>query len=488
MIKKKSLLTLFIFFLLCLHRIYNPFEEDQKIFFASAHISSESNLAFPLNIVNSFELKPVFSRLLYYNFYSLTSKLYENKEVFIILNQFLLVLLILSISFKFSKIFYSKFEQYFPLSILISSSLIFVGSESFFQNEHLAIILLMFGLCLRFNNGFLNILVSAIVFALVSGIKGVTVLYSLSAIIYSYKYINRKDFKLFFLIYLILLIIVFIVIYPELNNAKYFSEYDYSSFKFYIKKLYRFFDIFIFIDQIYLFSFLSLLFGIFISIIYSNYFTLKNLKKNILKYIDFILISFLLILSILLQHGLSYHFFALLLLFILYLPIILSFDILKNTFNKTILLLLIPIFIIYIISQSGILPIQDIRKRNIKNFNEELILAENLKKIIPKNDTVLFLTDGVINFYINNTSCCREFYPISLQRLYETKKKLPSSVIKFKNDTYNCIINSDSDYLIIQDSWFDKNRFQFLYKMKKFQLLKEFETSERHYLVFKKIL
>jgi len=492
--KNRIVLSIYIiFFLGVLLRIFNPFEEDQKIFFAAARYSTLSDLSFPLNILQTFELKPIFSRVIYYLFFILSNNaFYEISDpfVFIIFQQGILVILILASLLIYNLSLKNSYlldrNQLNGLFLLTGVSLIFVGSEVFFQVDHLALILAIFSLGLLINNSKNLNFTGAIITGLLAGIKGVTILYVpmvyISLFILSHK---KKNLYKYLLLSTIVACVSLLISWDELSNASKMQNLNLHSLsQNFVNKI--FISKYVFADLPLLFSFFL---GLILIFLEKNKFIFDSNKEFFL----FLILVFLSFLYPLTQVGFTYHYIA------LYFPIyiFIFFLIINQKINKNSKFFPAVIFFVSVFfvsfSGGGLTLISKVYepfekysliKINLENFYSEIDTFNLIKKNIPKGEKILFLTDGVANFYLKDyESACEEFYPLSINRLMNKEHKNESDLF---SRTLKCIQGYQGRFVLIQSSWLPEENYFEVYPNNNYKKVKMFSTKQRDYLLYEK--
>ena len=465
-----------LFFVIFPYRLFNPFEEDQKIFFSGANIAfNKFTEHFPQNLFNTFELKPFNSKLVYYIFYNITNQFInfnENKLQFIISLQFFFNLISFIITFLFVNKLKIQIKDKIRFFFLINAILILVGSESFFQVEHIAILLSILAIYFSLSSNKIYLFIAGIIFGFIGGLKGITICYSIAAMFFIY-YKEKKLSNIILFSFFITFFISIYISWIDLKYAKLLQGNNFNLLRFFLKLIGDF--KFIAVDQTYIISLFIFLFYSFIN---------NNKKLNNFIYIIFIVI----IPSIILQVGFSYHFFGLSIFFILALSFFYEnhYSLLPKKFYT--LLYIYPIIFIYLIfSTKYFIPIKNLESRNKNNFNSEILVQKKLVQIINNDKEILYLTDGVINFYITNPSACNEYYPISINRLLNYEYKIPKEFLKKYNTIKGCIANYNGEFILLQTTWFPFNEYNKIYPSKEaYILIDSAKSLERTYFIYKK--
>ena len=210
-----------------IYRSLNPFEEDQKIFFAVANFIEQSDKQFPFNILNTFELKPFLSRAVIYTFAKISNLFdisIQEPYKYIFFNQILLCLLVIFTSFSFAKSFVdsTSLNNKFKPSVYLFTfvTLLSIGSESFMQVDHLALIFSILSLAFFLRESHFELFFASLLLPIIISIKGISLLYVvsiLSVTIFLEKINKRKT--IYFLFGFILGLVILIFSLPELTNA-----------------------------------------------------------------------------------------------------------------------------------------------------------------------------------------------------------------------------------------------------------------------------
>ena len=149
--------------------------------------------------------------------------------------------------------------------------------------------------------------------------------------------------------------------------------------------------------------------------------------------------------------------------------------------------LLIPSFIIYVVFSTNLFNHKkNLCKTNISNFNSEIVVSNLLKEQIETNEKILFLTDGVINFYINNKSAYYEFYPITINRLMPSFPKIPEKLESRYLEILDFIKTYNGKFILIQTNWFPFNQYNKLYPNSSYSIVSKVSTNERNYILYKR--
>lgn len=474
----------FIIFIFC--RSTNPFEEDQKIFFASAFITDNSPFDFPENVYQTFELKPVLSRIFYFSIFKFLQPIgiWEDKILFIQAVQGIFILIIVIGAFLYSRNDLISKRIQNILFICATFFLISVGSESFMQVEHVAVVLSLFVIWTFSKKGVLFDISAGVLLAIIAGLKGVTIFYSLALIVYCFFFV-KKNVALLSGVFIFVFSYILIISLKDIEAARLLQGNNFDVFR-PLKNLVRTWK-YIFIDQVYLLSFIGYML-LFFFILFKNIQNKLLIKKF---YLPNLIIILVLIPSIIFQVGFSYHYFGILLFLLLLFRGIIDLQgrTLIDPLNKFLdLKLITPSLIAYLIFSSNFFShSKNLMEKNISNFNSEILVNSAINNLVSKDDTILFLTDGVINFYLNNFSACIEFYPITINRLMPNYPNIPKQLLVRYRDILSCVQNYNGKFILIQTNWLPPKQYHLIYPNYKYAIVANLNTIERKYILFKKI-
>jgi hypothetical protein len=436
-----------------------PFTEDQKVFFAASMQAQISEDSFPSSVYQQWEMKPWPSRMLFYFIFRLFGFTFQHKYIFIILVQITVVLAIWFAVILLATFLQEKRKKLFIGFAVIS--LTSVGPDSYLQIEFIALVLSLFAVYLLGNVRKDYRFFGEALLVLITSLKGSTVFFTVLTVVIVAELRNevfRNHLKKYIRITTLNIFAVFVIRNELLDRATLqgaderslrgiFGESELIDLFFGLKGAITDFPAMIFFPLIFL-SLLS--------------------RKHQLKFRMFqtvIVIIFLYSLSF--QHYFNYHF-----LFILYFVIV-SF-LLWNTLDRpvmayekvmgglsalTIAFILIdywtPVDFRAVHSDVAIVSVSKI-EHSFRVFEEERQTTRTLSEILQK-EKVLFITDGVINFYLSNRSACKEFYPVHFQRgggASEYSRILSSFWYK---DFIRCATQYDGKYVLVQTSWLPKS-------------------------------
>ena len=493
-----------------IYRSLNPFEEDQKVFFAIANFIEQSDKQFPFNILSTFDLKPFLSRSIIYTFAKISNLFnisIQEPYKYIFFNQILLCLLVIFTSFSFAKSFVdsTSLKNKFKPSVYLFTfvTLLSIGSESFMQVDHLALIFSILCLAFFLRESHFELFFASLLLPIIISIKGISLLYvfSILSITIFLEKINKRKI-IYFLFGFILGLVILIFSLPELTNASLMQSRNINLFGL-IKNLFFYkHGIFTFIDliPIPLIS-LSIIYLITNKKLSLDDFSFISIKKSLMnltfqKLIKLICFFSFLTASIfiaILQVGFSYHYISY--IFFLFITLLYLVSSQKEIINKLIYFLISSMVFFYSFFWGGIaffigkyLPvINNFSSKNKITFDAERKVFMEIDSEV-KGDSLLFLTSGEANFYLSNyKSPCYEFYPLSIQRLISSSQDKKNKSYFYK--TLDCINSFDGNYILIQTNWLPKNKYQIIYPdPKKYEYLNSYDARQRKYSLYKKII
>jgi hypothetical protein len=436
-----------------------PFTEDQKVFFAASMQAQISGDSFPSNVYQQWEMKPWPSRMLFYFIFRLFGFAFQNKYIFIILVQITVILAIWLAVVLLATFLQEKRKKLFIGFAVIS--LTSVGPDSYLQIEFMALVLSLFAIYLLGNVRKDYRFFGEALLVLITSLKGSTVFFSVLTVVIVAELRNevfRNHLKKYIRIATLNIFAVFVISNELLDRAALqgaeerslrgiFGESELIDLFFGLKGAITDFPAMIFFPPI----FLGLL---------SRKHQLKfRIFQTVIVIVFFYSLSF--------QHYFNYHF-----LFILYLVIV-SF-LLWNTLDRplmahekvmgglsalTMALVLIdywtPVDFRAVHSDVAIVSVSKI-EHSFRVFEEEKQTSRTLSEILQK-EKVLFITDGVINFYLSNRSACEEFYPVHFQRGGSASANSRILNSFWYTDFIRCATQYDGKYVLAQTSWIPRS-------------------------------
>lgn len=479
---------LVIFLLLVALRTTLPFDEDQKIFFAAAKFASFRSESFPLNVIEQWELKPWPSRMFYYGLYQVTDIFTKDFLTSIILSQVMFTVLILSISWRLARSFGSL-----SLFYIISSLLLFVSPEIFLQPEHVACAFSLLIIVASKENWRYSLQTILLTSFFVTSLKLVTVIYLLFPIVYllieSRSKINRS------IIFLITGSIfgIFATINETLLSFRIqqsqVSSYSAPSAEILMPNIGHL-----------KFAIVNMPLAAVTPILLAMIFHILP-KRHFILAISALTLCFV---ALTLQRAFAYH-FTFLISFQILCAILLMRSEYRGSFrlkNMVALSLLVPIMIFsqfwapskfQISLHGGNLQVESRAKQgglimeSLKKFRSEEIASRRIARFVG-NKEILFLTDGLINYYLVNRSYCEEFYPISLQRFIDTI--LLISDLDKKNSlvegTFNCIQSYKGEFIIAQPHWLTVDKLSQAGILANYQKIGQAEFGDRYLEIWRR--
>ena len=463
-------------------RCFVPFLDDQKQLFATAHQADLLNVNFPSNLLDQWDMKPWPTRLVFYSFYKLLHPFYNNKIIFIVLAQALLIILIwLTLRGLTALLPVQSRVYFFNFSFL---ALLLTTPTIFFQIEYLAVILCLFAfILLNHPRNAIRYFGEAILL-FVTSLKGITVFFPIFTllVILGMRTQTRKETAYFIFRNLVLSAIALFIVSKDVISsaiAQGASNHNIGNL-FSLRNL----------EYIYLG-----LKGALIDMPFLLY--LPVLFIMILMRKDRLLITFfygtlcgIYLVSLVFQINFTYHYCFFLLV------LILSFFLLdkarpfpRYTINFPVMLLIALILIKYWIpitlSSSSLNFVVNSNSKIASTYNDlgsEIEVFTQVQKIVGSDD-LLFLTDGIANFYLGNQSACREYFPVHFQRslMYPTSAEIRDSY-RYKN-FIRCATTFAGKYSLLQTSWIPVVQANFLLQ-KDSVLVKQFTTGIRDYNLY----
>lgn len=475
----------FWFFLLAILstlRALLPFMEDQKIFFAAAHQTDISGAPFPLGSYQQWEMKPWPARVLYFCLYRVFSFLYAEKPLFIFALQFTVIVFAWLAIFLLGSTLHKKANQNFIMFSILA--IILVGPDSFLQVEYLALIISLFAIFFlaRTNRKF-NFF-GEFLLVLVTCLKGSTIFFSILVVITVAQY-NNESFREHFIKYLRISLanaLAILLIWSELLDRAALQGVGDSSLKSILVP-----------SQLLQFGFgLKGAIIDFPFVIFIPFLTLILVaRKNRLNFIFFgTLITVLFMYSLFLQNFFNYHY-----LYLLFFSICGAFLLCRDKLNFSTqekvfgLTTGIAVFLIVIEFWTTINVLGSTISSSNASFSKielsanyfgrERIVSERLSHTLG-NNKVLFLTDGVINFYLENSSNCNEFYPIHFQRANQVENGRFVMQSKWYKDFIKCATEFRGKHILVQSSWIPSNEISTIIQ-DKYVRVKAMQSGYRYY-------
>jgi len=472
----------FLLAILSTLRALIPFMEDQKVFFAAAHQTQISGAPFPLGSYQQWEMKPWPARVLYFCLYRVFSFLYADKALFIFAVQLTALVFAWLAIFLLATTLHKKAEQRFIMFSILA--IILVGPDSLLQVEYLALIISLFAIFfLVRTNRKLNFF-GELLLVLVTCLKGSTIFFSILVVITVAQY-NNESFREHFIKYLRISManaLAILLIWSELLDRAVLQGVGDSSLKSILvpSKLLEF--VFGLKGAIIDFPFI-----IFIPLLT----LLLVTRRNRLNFIFFgTLTTVLFLYSLFLQKFFNYHY-----LYLLFFSICGVFLLCKDRLNFSThekafgLTSGIAVFFIVIEFWTTINVLGSTISSSNASFSKielsanyfgrERIVSERLSHTLG-NDKVLFLTDGVINFYLDNTSNCKEFYPIHFQRANQVENGRFIMQSEWYKDFIKCATEFRGKHILVQSSWMPSNEISTII-LDKYLWVEAIQSGYRYY-------
>ena len=432
--------------------ILSPFCGDLFASFGGA-FQADYLGSFPQNVYSSWNIRGIGYKIILFLFYKLFAFVGLDSSLFPVIIRTFYYLFFLSLTYLFVylikkplsnfNINYKNVFYIFCIGILTTSPYIHLQPEEL--SLFFCVGMIAFSLA---DNKYLNLLAGAFIPILLS-FKLVTVLYAgFPALIVFLLYYNNSDKRKIFafiiscMIFSVLTFIFYYFIIPQeitdTVNATYFQD----SFHFTIATPYRF--VLNFIGKI---SHIPIiLIGIFLLV---N--LLKHYKWDIKKLLMLILLFLPPTLSIIVQGKFFYYHYAVFIIVTSILYGMLS-SLKVEIKNNVIYYSLFVIFLFYTFVPGKIRTIKDNEANIFYWYNIKDLLSNfgsTLRSKYSKQQDVLFLTDGQINYFYREKSYLRYFAPLPVQR----------SGFKLKNqgvykETISKILTYNGDVILLQPQWF----------------------------------
>lgn len=466
--------------------IVTPMTNDLKVFMASANQSNYISKNLVVGSFKAWELKSVFSRMLMYLIYKISSffVLYDSYD-FEVLSKFIYSLFIILLAYISMKLIFQKERKRIILgTLLVSVSFMAMHTSCHMQAEMSSSMLILLAFALYLNsiisetNQVLKLLVSGMLIGATFFFKSVLILLSITVVSAICIYAVENGIKLSIkrmmlvaagsLIMLFIIIVLILLINPEefrdmMDASTYQSTLLSSPIP--IKQIVRQF----------VNNHLSKIIYSPIVIIGVICFILnfcRNVQRKNWKLILFHITMWLMpaIFILLSNKYFIYHFVV----YIFPSLIEIYYAILhRNQIGKFVLLTsLIGVTVWYIAAFSII-------STNVKKYIECDIQSyeetdDFLRKInFDKSETCLYLDDGKGAYYLGNPSYLKYFFPLPLERLDE------ESTLKSHVDSLDLVMNFDGKYISVYDDWFfGEDRYQMI----RAKVNSEYEYAGEYYV------
>lgn len=410
--------------------LVNPYKEDQKNFFTAAYCTDISHLSFPDNCVHTWELKPIGNRVFFYSLYKVTTLFvdYTNKPLFVSVSLFiyaLFALLMFSVSFYLLKGYLTgKGINTLTAFYITVISFFAVCPEVSLQPEHISVVLFLVALAYALSNAISLQLISGLVITYLFLIKGITG--ALGLIVYLIILTDFNKFKKnFFTVFIsnavsfIAAVSIMYIYYPilidDFKNAMQFQAInvlDPHNLKMLAGK--NFVKALIIGSPTLVFGFMAY-----------SYNLIDDLKKNKIRSILFISLIWAIVFTVpvLQGKGFMYHFAPLLIPSISSILIYANKEKVAKAHKRSVWNILIAVVIAALLSlivKKGV----SFRQDNLNEFKDENIVYREIDKkySISSEPNVLFLSDGVANFYFATSYYSKYFFPLPIARVKTISK------------------------------------------------------------------
>jgi len=547
--KRIYIYTLLI--LVILSYVFTPFKEDQKAFFAASFYADMSSSRFPVNVLKTWELKPIGDRMVNYFLYEAATSLvnYVQKDAFEPVVLGIYALLAIGIFYFMA----SSLRPVLERLQLNSNSVFFCSMLAFFsvapkvslQAEHISLIFFALALGLSMSRLYLPQALAGLVLAALFYLKGISVLTGLFVYIILFalagEYRQRASrIAVFQALFLVLSFILIKVFYPraisDLMDAARFQDI-------------RLFDL----GRNIFCGLLSNLRGAIADLPFLLSGALAaiaifafGLKQRSFKMLILLLLAWLTGASVafLQGKGFTYHYAGLLIpavaCLIIYfsrgpeafkIPVWLNIsviaccvslivacamvNILKNICpgSSIVWWLPVPVALVFISLSAVarlilmkkplpkymlILPLfiwlnllSPLSNRWLDDYRNAQIERSTWKELNRKYafssaSAVLFLTDGVANYYVSAPSYCRYFFPLPLNRSLRNPalKSLPAY-----EDNLACILSYKGEFIVNYHRWFPIEKFNAInQKIKRqYRLLESLNCYGRDINIFQRL-
>ncbi len=441
-----------------------PFTEDQKVFFAASMQAQISEDSFPSNVYQQWEMKPWPSRMLFYFLFRLFGFTFQHKFMFIFLVQITVIVAIwIAVTLVATFVPEKRKKVFIGFAVI---SLISVGPDSYLQVEFMALVLSLFAVYLLGNMKRGYRFFGEALLVLITSLKGSTVFFSVLTVVIVAELRNEvfRDHMKKYLRIAAFNISGLFLIRNELLDRATLQGADGRSLK----------GIFGQSELIDLFSGLKGAITDFPAILFLPliFLSLSTRKSRLYFRILHTIVILGFFYSLSFQHYFNYHF-----LFVLYLTTLcfllwnaqdmrlMSHQKLMGGLSAIIVVLVLvdywtPIHFRAAHTNVAIVSVSKI-EHAFRVFEEEEQVARYLSKIL-KEEKMLFMTDGVMNFYLPNRSECREFYPVHFQRGVNASKNSRILSSSWYGDFIACAKQYDGKYVLVQTSWIPESDLETL--------------------------
>ena len=451
-------ITLFLFF----YYFKYPINENVQVFFTLGKYidDCESNLYFCLK--ENHELKPIIGKLTYYLFFKATIVFSDwlNKDQFVYFAQAVYsILSIICFYFFSAKINFNDKEK-FSFFLFLISGYFFVGKNIFMEYEHLSVPLSLISIYFFSRNKIFFYIISAFILALISGFKGITSSYSIMTVIFCMIYFDFDIKKkiTFLIFFFILNFIVFLISIEDLIRAKDIQQLETDSFNYRIilSKIFP-------IDGFYKYILANspILFIGILEVLRNLILRFNFFKSNL----TFYLLILLSLTVVIFQRGAVYHYYVFFYFYTIFLLLFVDRKDIKKILNRSIFFTII----IYLISNSSLVfndyiinKNYNLQKIHKEVFESEKKVFEKISSILNNEKQLLYLSDGTPNFYLTQSSYCKNWVALGLARFGKDTKKsrvTESKIKNFNNQYYKlekqCVENYIGNYILLQKNWIE---------------------------------
>lgn len=328
------------------------------------------------------------------------------------------------------------------------------------EYEHLSIPLSLISIYFFSRDKIFFYIISAFILALISGFKGITASYSVMTVIFCMIYFNFNiNKKIIFLIFFFTFnFIVFLISIEDLIRAKDIQQLETDSFNYRIilSKIFP-------IDGFYKYILANspILFIGILEVLRNLILRFNFFKTNLIFYL-LILLSLVVVFF---QRGAVYHYYVFFYFYIIFLLLFIDKKNIKKILKRSIFFTVI----IYLICNSSLVFNEYIINKNYnlqkihkEVFESEKKVFEKISSILNNEKQLLYLSDGTPNFYLTQSSYCKNWVALGLARFGKDTKK--SRVTEFKKKNFNnenyklerqCVENYTGNYIILQKNWIE---------------------------------
>jgi hypothetical protein len=357
------------------------------------------------------------------------------------------------------------------------------------ENEHLALSLSLLSIYFFRMQNISGYLISSIVLSFVSGLKGITISYSLMTIIFCYYFydFNKKKINYFIFFLIFFHLVVFYKIFENLVYAKSLQHlnYNYDYFVIIIKRFLPFDDYYkyIIVD-------IPIIFGCFITYAFIFF---KYKRKIVEKKVSIFFLTSFAVAGVVLQKGFTYHNYIYFYYFFLFSLIIIK----KNSLKSYYAFVSCTCVVIYVIFWSPlILKNNFFEKYNFGKLHKDNVASEkkvffSINEDLKNEKILLYLADGTPNFYLNQSSFCKDWLPMPLARF---GKDTPVSrwnpyIKKDLNNKYflailNCVEKYNGNYVLVQKDYIKTDMIKNI--INNYRLYKTYNTKWETFLLLRK--